>query len=45
MVTKKISFESVSKRDVLNLIQELTGNKATASNDIPVSLLKESIST
>ena len=38
------SFEPVSKKDVLNLIEKLPGNKATCSNDIPVSVLKESIS-
>ena len=38
------SFETVFKKDVLNLIKELPGNKATVSNDISVSELKESIS-
>ena len=38
------SFETISKRDVLNLIKQLPGNKATVSNDIPVSLLKEYVS-
>ena len=42
---QNFSFETISKKDVLNLIKELPGNKATVSNDIPVSLLKESIST
>ena len=41
---KDFSFETVSNKDVLNLIKELPGNKATVSNDIPVSLLKESVS-
>ena len=31
-------------KDVLNLIKELPGNKATVSNDISVSVLKDSIS-
>ena len=39
------SFETVSKKDVLNLIKEHPGNKPTASNDIPVSVPKESISS
>ena len=37
----------VSRKDILNLIKELPGNKATVSNDIlvsVVSVLKESIS-
>ena len=38
------SFETISKKDVLNLIKQLPGNKATVSNDIPVSVLKESVS-
>ena len=29
---------------ILNLFKELPGNKATVSNDIPVSVLKESLS-
>ena len=37
-------FETISKRDVSNLIKQLAGNKATVSNDIPVSVLKESVS-
>ena len=41
---KDFSFETVSNKDVLNLIKELPGNKATVSNDIPVSVLKESVS-
>ena len=41
---KNFSFETVSKEDVLDLIKELPGNKATVSNDIPVSVLKESVS-
>ena len=43
-VTKIFSFETVLKKDVLNLITELPRNKATVSNDIPVLVLKESIS-
>ena len=31
-------------KDVFNLIKQLHGNKATVSNDIPVSVLKESVS-
>ena len=38
------SFETVSKENVLNLIKEPPGNKVTVSNDIRVSVLKESIS-
>ena len=41
---ENVSFETVSKKDVLNLMKELPGNRVTVSNDIPVSLLKESIS-
>ena len=40
---ENFSFETVSRKDVLNLIKELPGNKATVSNDMPVSRLKESI--
>ena len=36
---ENFSFEAVSKKDVLDLIKELPGNKATVSNDIPVSVL------
>ena len=39
---KTFSFEAVSKKDVLDLIKQPPGNKATVSNDIPVSVLKES---
>ena len=38
------SFETISKRYVLDLTKQLPGNKATVSNDIPVSVLKESVS-
>ena len=38
---ENFSFETVSKKDVLDLIKELPGNKANGSNDIPVSVLKE----
>ena len=38
------SFETISKKDVLDLIKQLPGNKATVSNDISVSVLKESVS-
>ena len=38
-----ISFETVSKEGVLDLIKELPRNKATVSNDITISLLKESL--
>ena len=41
---KDFSFETVANKDVLNLIKELPGNKATVSNDIPVSALKGSVS-
>ena len=41
---KTFSFETISKKDVLNLVKQLPGNKATFSNDIPVSVLKESVS-
>ena len=34
---------TVSRKDVLDLIKDLPGNKATVSNDIPVSVLKESV--
>ena len=37
------SFETVSKKDVLNLIKELPGNKATVSNNNPVSELQYSL--
>ena len=40
----KISFETVSKRDVLDLIKELPGNKDNVSNDISVSVIEESVS-
>ena len=42
---KNVSFETVSTKDVLNLIKELPGIKDTVSNDIPVSLLKQYVST
>ena len=38
------SFETISKKDLLDLIKQLPGNKATVSNDISVSVLKESVS-
>ena len=38
------SFETVPKKDVLDLIKELPGNKASVSNHIPVPVLKESVS-
>ena len=38
------SFETISKKDALDLFKELPGNKATISNDILVSVLKESVS-
>ena len=41
---KNFSSETVSKKHVLDLIKELPGNKATVSNDIPVSVLKKSVS-
>ena len=41
---KNFSFETVFRKDVLNLIKELPGNKAIVSNDIPVAVFKESIS-
>ena len=36
------SFKTVSKKDVFNLIKQLPGNRATVSNSILVSVLKES---
>ena len=42
---EKFFLGTVSKKDVLNLIVELPGNKATVSNDISVSVVKEAIST
>ena len=44
MVTKVLLFEAISKKDVLDLIKQLPGNKATVSNDYPVSVVKESVS-
>ena len=44
-MTKSFFLGTVSKKDVLNLIIELPGNKATVSNDISVSVVKEAIST
>ena len=41
---ENFSFETVSKEDILDSIKELPGNKATVSNDIPVSVFKESVS-
>ena len=38
------SFETISRKDVLDFIMQLPGNKATVSNDISVSALKESVS-
>ena len=38
------SFETISKKEVLDLIKKLPGNNATVSNDIPASVLKESLS-
>ena len=35
-------FKTVSKKDVSNLIKQHPGNRATVSNDILVSVLKES---
>ena len=43
-VNQNFSFETVSKKDVLDLIKELPGNKATVWNDIQVPVFKESIS-
>ena len=40
---ENFSFETVSKKDALDLIKELPGNKATVLNDIPVSVLKKSV--
>ena len=39
------SFQTVSKKYVLNLINEFSVDKATVSNGIAVSVLKESISS
>ena len=38
-VNENFSFETVSKKDVLDLIKELPKNKATVSNDITVSVV------
>ena len=38
------SFETVSQKNVLNVLKELPVNKATLSNDIPVLVLKGSVS-
>ena len=43
-MVKKIFLLKLFPRNVLNLIKGLPGNKATVSDDIPVSVLKESIS-
>ena len=43
-IKENFGKETISKKDVLNLIEQLPGNKATVSNDIPVSVLKESVS-
>ena len=40
---ENFSFETFSKKYVLNLIKQLPENKATVSNDVPVSVLKESV--
>ena len=37
-------METISKKDVLDLIKQLSGNKATVSNDIPILVLKKSVS-
>ena len=41
---ENFSFETVCKKDVLDLIKKISGNKATVSNYILVSALKESVS-
>ena len=41
---ENFSFEAVSKKGILDLIKKLLGSKATVSNYIPVSVLKESVS-
>ena len=41
---ENFSFETIFKKDVLKLIEQIPGNKATVPNDIPVSVLKESVS-
>ena len=38
------SFETIYKKDVLDLIKQIPGNKATVSNGIPVSVIMESFS-
>ena len=38
------SFKTISKKGVLDLIKEIPENKGTVSNDIPVSVLKGSVS-
>ena len=43
-IKENFGKETISKKDVLNLIKQLPRNKATVSNDIPVSVLKESVS-
>ena len=45
LANDNFSFETVSKRDVLDLIKKLFGNTATVSNDILVSVLKEYVPT
>ena len=42
---KNFSSEKFLKKDGLNLIKEISGNKTTVSNDIPDSVIKESISS
>ena len=41
---KTFSFETIFEKGVLDLIKQLLGNKATVSNNYPVSVLKESLS-
>ena len=42
--SENFSFETVSKKNVLNVLKELPANKTTLSNDIPVLVLKGSVS-
>ena len=43
-VNENFSFETISKKHVLDLMKQLPGNKATVSKDVPVSVLKEFVS-
>ena len=43
LVTKIFLLKLFPRNMFLNLIKDFPGNKGTVSNDIPVSILKESI--